>query len=269
MIAMLSREVGYKINLIEDPQEAVNFVQQPHIVEARKHLTQTEDGESRFVLLDERDGDLEAVKKQCELLVNKYNCKVIIIDPIQDLFEGVDMDKQNAFIKWMKIMLKKGVTFNNVCHVRKGNISTDKEGKRVLRELTEDSVHGISAIVKSAGCNIFATRDKYEDDEIRKNVTYPTLGKARWTGVTGRINPWYYCLETHTMYDLKEYAKNNPDKIPKDFDLDYNPFEKSPKKQVGGKSSTSETVTMKVEPLEVSPKSIPEFKQGVIIERDY
>lgn len=260
MITMLSREIGYKINLIEDPQEAVEFVRQPHVMEARKHLMETDDGESRFVLLDERDGDLEEVKRQCELLVNKYNCQVIIIDPIQDLFEGVDMEKQNAFIKWMKGMLKRGVTFNNVCHVRKGGNSTDKDGKRILRELNEDSVHGISAIVKSAGSNVFATRDKYEDCEVRKNVTYPTLGKCRWTGNTGRINDWYYDLETHTMYDLKEYAELFPEKIPSGFDLDYNPFEK---KVVGkGKSNTPEpkTITMEVPEMEVVPTKIPEFE---------
>lgn len=258
MIAMLSREIGYKINLIENPQDAIEFVNQPHVLESRKHLMETEDGESRFVLLDERDGCLEEVKRQCELLVNKYGCQVLVIDPIQDLFEGVDMDKQNAFIKWMKVMLKKGVTFNNVCHVRKGGTSTDKEGKRILRELNEDSVHGISAIVKSSGCNIFATRDKYEDCEIRKNVTYPTLGKCRWTGNTGRINDWYYDLETHTMYDLKLWAAENPDKVPQGFDLDYNPFEKKIKS--GGNSNQSDIIKIDVEPLEVMPQKIPEFK---------
>ena len=252
MIAMLSREVGYKINLIENPEEAVEFVRSPEVIEARKHLSTNEDGESRFALLDERDGDLEQVKVQCELLVNKYGCKVLIIDPIQDLFEGVDMDKQNAFLKWMKTMLKKGVTFNNVCHVRKGGNSTDKEGKRILRELNEDSVHGISAIVKSSGANVFATRDKYEECPIRKNITYPTLGKCRWTGVTGRINDWYYDLESHTMYDFKEYAEDNKDKIPSTFDFDYDPFDRS-KPQGGGKKSTNkepEVFKMEVEDLQ-------------------
>ena len=252
MIAMLSREVGYKINLIENPQEAVEFVRSPEVIEARKHLSTNEDGESRFALLDERDGDLEQVKVQCELLVNKYGCKVLIIDPIQDLFEGVDMDKQNAFLKWMKTMLKKGVTFNNVCHVRKGGNSTDKDGKRILRELNEDSVHGISAIVKSSGANVFATRDKYEECPVRKNITYPTLGKCRWTGVTGRINDWYYDLESHTMYDFKGYAEENKEKIPSTFDFDYDPFDRS-KPQVGGKKSTNkepEVFKMEVEDLQ-------------------
>lgn len=246
MIAMLSREVGYKISLFEDPEEAVKFVRSPRVMEARTHLSVDEDGEHRFALLDERDGDLEQVKIQCELLVNKYGCKVLIIDPIQDLFEGVDMEKCNAFIKWMKVMLKKGITFNNVCHVRKGGNSTDKEGKRILRELNEDSVHGISAIVKSAGANIFATRDKYEECPIRKNITYPTLGKCRWTGNTGRIGDWYYDLESHTMYDFNQYAKDHPEVIPEDFDFEYDPFDRSTQGQ-GKKKEASNTVKMDVE----------------------
>lgn len=262
MIAMLSREVGYKINLIESPEDAVAFVNKPEVIEARRHLRETEHGEERFALLDERDGDLDEVKKQCELLVNKYGCRVIIIDPIQDLFEGVDMDQQNSFIKWMKGMLKKGVTFNNVCHVRKGNNSTDKDGKRILRELNEDSVHGISAIVKSAGANIFATRDKYEECPMRKNVTYPTLGKCRWTGITGRINDWYYELESHTMYDLLEYIKDNPSKVPSGFDPEYNPFEKKPSgKGLGSKNKEENTVKMEVEELILAPQKLPEFKE--------
>lgn len=252
---MLSREIGYKINLIESPEEAVEFVNKPEVIEARKHLSTEESGESRFVLLDERDGDLEQVKVQCELLINKYGCRVLIIDPIQDLFEGVDMDQQNAFIKWMKGILKKGVTFNNVCHVRKGGNSTDKEGKRILRELNEDSVHGISAIVKSAGSNVFATRDKYEDCEVRKNITYPTLGKCRWTGNTGRINDWYYDNESHTMHDFLQFAEENPTKIPSGFDFDYDPFERNSGKSDKKKPNQEDTFKMEVEEM-VMPQAI-------------
>ena len=255
MIAMLSREVGYKINLIEDPDEAVAFVRTPEVIEARKHLSMNEHGESRFAILDERDGDLEQVKIQCELLINKYGCRVLIIDPIQDLFEGVDMEKQNSFIKWMKGILKKGVSFNNVCHVRKGGNSTDKDGKRILRELNEDSVHGISAIVKSSGANIFATRDKYEECEIRKNITYPTLGKCRWTGNTGRINDWYYDLESHTMYDFKTYANENASKIPSGFDFDYDPFDRSSNQKDKGKKEEPKTFKMSVDEM-VIPQAI-------------
>ena len=187
MIAMLSREVGYKINLIEEPEEAVKFINQPHVISAREHLCTTEFGEERFVILDDREGDLDEVKNQCNRLIKKYGCQVIIIDPIQDLFEGVDMQEQTKFVKWMKGVMKDGITFHNVCHVRKGGNSTNKDGKRIKRELTEDDVHGISSIVKSGGANIFMSRDKYAEDEIEKNTTNITIGKCRWSGITASL----------------------------------------------------------------------------------
>ena len=240
MIAMLSREVGKKINLFETPEDAVKFVRLPHVIEARKHLCEDEFGEERFVILDERDGDLEEVKEQCELLINKHGCQIIVIDPIQDLFEGVSMDQQNSFIKWMKSVLKRGVTFQNVCHVRKGGNSTDKEGKRILRELTEDDVHGISGIVKSAGANLFMSRNKYAESEIEKNTTFVTLGKCRWSGNTGRVSPWYYSNTKHTMYDLKDYFNEFPEEL-NGYDLEYNPFSKEKSKKGFGKSAVKDS----------------------------
>lgn len=208
MIAMLSREVGYKINLIEDPQAAVEFVKQPNVIEARTKLKENEFGEERFVILDDREGTLSHVKKQIEKLIKKHNCKLIVIDPINDLFDGSTQEEQSAFIKWMKIIIKTGVTFSCVCHVRKGQNSTNKDGKRIIRELTEDDVSGLSLITKSAGANIFLNRDKYSDDPVVRNTTNVTMGKCRWTGLSGSAGKWYYCNQEHTMYDFDEYHNN-------------------------------------------------------------
>ena len=208
MIAMLSREVGCKINLIKDPKEAVAFVQKPEVVEARRHLKETDIGEERFVILDDREGSLSHVKNQISKLIKKHECKLIVIDPINDLFDGSNSDEQADFIKWMKNIIKSGVTFCCVCHVRKGAVSTNKDGKRIMRELTEDDVSGLSLITKSAGANIFLNRDKYAEDDQVRNTTTVTIGKCRWTGLTGNAGKWYYCNKTHTMYDFDEYFGN-------------------------------------------------------------
>lgn len=211
MIAMLSREVGAKINLIEDPKEAVAFVQQPEVLAARTHLRENEVGEERFVILDDREGSLEHTRKQIEKLIKKHGCQLIVIDPINDLFDGVPMDEQAAFIKWMKAIVKTGISFSCVCHVRKGNNTTDKQGKRIVRELTEDDVSGLSLITKSAGANIFLNRDKYSDDPIVQNTTKVTMGKCRWTGITGNAGSWFYDNKTHTMYDFDSYFRDTND----------------------------------------------------------
>ena len=141
-------------------------------------------------------------------MIKKHECKLIVIDPINDLFDGSNSDEQADFIKWMKNIIKSGVTFCCVCHVRKGAVSTNKDGKRIMRELTEDDVSGLSLITKSAGANIFLNRDKYAEDDQVRNTTTVTIGKCRWTGLTGNAGKWYYCNKTHTMHDFDEYFGN-------------------------------------------------------------
>lgn len=208
MTAMLSRHIGKKIQLIEDQKEAVAFVQQDWVKEKRKELRENEYGEERFVILDDRDGSLDAVKLQMNRLIKKHNCKLIVLDPINDLFEGATLEQQTDFIKYLKLIIKDGVSVFNVCHITKGKTETDRDGKRKVRKLTEDDFSGVSNLAKSAGCNIFATRDKYAECEIEKNTTLIEVPKCRWTGRTGVAGEWFYDLETHTLHDKETYFKN-------------------------------------------------------------
>lgn len=207
--ALLSRHIGYKLQLIEDPKEAVAFVQQPHIMEKRKELRETEFGEERYVLLDERSGELSAVKSQILKLIKKYSCKLLVIDPINDLFEGASLEAQTDFIKFLKTVIKDGISIFNVCHLTKGKTQTDKEGNRIVRKLTEDDFSGVSNLVKSGGCNIAATRDKLAEDLIEQNSTEIEVLKCRWSGNTGYAGSWYYDNITHTIYDKEDYVQQN------------------------------------------------------------
>lgn len=202
---LLSRHIGQKLALIKDPQEAVAFVQQPHIQAKRKELRENEYGEERYVLLDERSGSLEAVKAQILKMIKKYGCQFIVIDPINDLFEGSTLEQQTDFIKFLKTVIKEGVTIFNICHLTKGKTQTDKEGKRIKRQITEDDFSGVSNLVKSGGCNIAATRDKLAEDVHEKNTTEIEVLKCRWTGNTGWAGEWYYDNETHTLHDKQDY----------------------------------------------------------------
>lgn len=202
---MLSRHIGHKIHLIEDPQEALEFVQQDWVREKRRELREHDDGRPRYVLLDGRDGTLEDVRLQIEKLIKKYGCKFIIIDPINDLFEGVSLEDQTAFIKYLKSVLTSGISILNVCHITKGETKTDKNGKLIMRLLTEDDFAGVSNIAKSGGCNILASRNKQSDNEVAKNTTLIDVPKCRWTGRSGRAGEWYYEIDTHTIHDYEDY----------------------------------------------------------------
>ena len=205
--ALLSRHIGFKLALIENPKEAVAFVQQPHIVEARRELRENEYGEERYVLLDERSGSLESVKAQMLKLIKKFSCELLVIDPINDLFEGSSLEQQTDFIKFLKGIIKEGVSIFNVCHLTKGKTQTDRDGNRVVRRLTEDDFAGVSNLVKSGGCNIAATRDKLAEDETEQNSTDIEVLKCRWSGNTGYAGSWYYDNLTHTLYDKEDFLQ--------------------------------------------------------------
>lgn len=208
--AMLSRHIGHKIQAIPTAEERLAFVQQDWVVKARAELRENEYGEARYILLDERDGDLEAIKKQIERLIKMYGCKLIVIDPLNDLFEGTRLEEQQAFVRYLKGVIKGGITVFSVCHITKGRTEVDKRtGKRIVRTLTEDDIAGVSNIAKSSGCTFFITRDKYAEDLIERNSSKIELGKCRWTGASGSAGEIYYCGKTHTLYDKEVYLREN------------------------------------------------------------
>ena len=93
-------------------------------------------------------------------------------------------------------------------HARVEGFRTLQDLKDIIEnhlKLTEDDFAGVSNLVKSAGCNIFATRDKYAEDEYERNTTLVEVPKCRWTGKTGYAGEWFYEIETHTMYDKDDY----------------------------------------------------------------
>lgn len=216
-LAMLSRHAGKKIQLIENPAEAVALLKSDHYVDLRRTLWKDEYGKDRFAVLDERDGSIKQLQNQCEKLINKYGCKLIILDPIQDILDGSTNEEQSVFMRWMKNVVKRGVTFVNINHVRKSG-SGDKANS-AGKDLVEEDFQGSSSIFKSGAANLLFMRDKYEDDPVMKNVSKAVASKIRWTGHTGYCGSWYYDIDTHTIHDFKTYFTQNPDKLPAHVDI--------------------------------------------------
>lgn len=230
--AMLSRHIGKKLNLIRDPQEAIKFLNTPEIALKRQELWNDEYGEPRWYLLDERDGSLNQVKKQCELMIKKHGAQVIVCDPLQDILDGATNEEQSVFMRWQKKMVKEGVTFININHIRKSG-SGDVAGSQG-RDITEEDFQGSSSIFKSGAANVLFSRNKYAESPIEKNTTKVVASKIRWSGYTGNAGYWYYDLEAHTLHSARAYFKTHPDELPAGYDFD-NP----PSKQKNGKGSTA------------------------------
>lgn len=201
---MLSRHIKNKIALIKSPQEKMDFLMQESVREKARDLFETADGMPRWHLVDDRDGTLDSFKKTVEQLIIELGCKVIVVDPVQDVTDGMSNEEQALFMKWQKSLIKThNVTFINISHVRKNHGGGGSPDKIVF--ITEEDFSGSSTLFKSAGCNILLTRNKYAEDPIEQNTTFIFCSKNRWAGTTGKAGEFYYENATHTLHDFEDY----------------------------------------------------------------
>lgn len=202
---ILSRHMGRKIDLIRDVTEKLAFLDDPATIAASNELFKLPDGSDRWHLIEDRDGGLESLKDLIMQLIIQCECKVIIIDPVQDMLEGLTNEDQAKFCQWMKGVIKShGVTFVNVNHVRKSG--GGQKANSTGADMHEEDIFGSGSLIKSAACNLLFTRDKEAEDDMEKNTTYMKMSKCRWTGNTGGAGQYYYDKETHTMHDKQDWC---------------------------------------------------------------
>lgn len=202
--ALLSRHLSQKLALIENSEEKMTLLRSDRVKSKADDLTKTEDGESRFYLLDNRDGTVEEIQDTIEELVVACGAKVVILDPLQDVLDGLSNEEQALFMKWTKGFVKShGVTFVFINHMRKtpsGQNGAD----------SEQNIMGSSTIIKSASANILLKRDKMAEDELIRNSTEISVTKNRVCGLTGPAGMIYYDNATHTLHNLDEWLDNQP-----------------------------------------------------------
>lgn len=206
--AILSRHVGKKISLLDSVQDKLDFLTSDEIDAKMDELFKVGD-EDRWMLIDERDGELSVIQDKIEELIISCGCKVIILDPVSDLLDGVDISEQAVFMKWMKSMVKTyDVSFLLIAHIRKGSNNDQAASRGGF--VPEEAVIGSSTIIKSSSFVVMMQRDKYNDDPVIRNTTHLTLSKNRSTGVTGKAGSLYYDNETHTLHDLDDWLEEHP-----------------------------------------------------------
>lgn len=206
-LKLLSRHVGRKIDLIESDEEKLDYLETQFVKDAEQRLVYNEDGSHRYFILDERDGGIDSLKNLIEQLIIQCECKVILLDPLQDALDGMSNEEQAVFCRWVKGMMKShNVTFIMINHTRK----TSQGGKQGSQgaDLSEEDCQGTSAIYKSAACNLMFSRNKEAEDLIERNTVYMKMTKCRWTGNTGTVGEYYYDNAVHTMYDKQEWMGN-------------------------------------------------------------
>ena len=206
-IKLLSRHIGLKLEL-KTNDEALEILESEHTKQKEQELFWTETGEHRFYLVDDRDGGVENVKDAIENLVISCGCKVIILDPVNDVIGSLSNEEQETFYSWQKGMVKShGCTFYNVMHTRK--TSGGQKAGSTGADLHEEDLMGSSSAYKSAACNLMFSRNKEAENELERNTTIMKATKIRWTGKTGIAGKYYYDIEKHTLHDLDDWLEEN------------------------------------------------------------
>jgi len=210
---LISRHMGRKIDLIDNYEYKQEFLNSEAFKIAEKELFETPDGQDRFHLVEERDGSVEDIKDLIMRLIIQCECKIIILDPLQDILDGMSIDEQAVFMKWLKGATKSHeVTFVLVNHVRKS--SGGQKANSTGADLHEEDFQGSSAIFKSAACNLLFTRNKEAESELERNTTVMKMTKCRWTGRTSpAAGRFYYDNDSHTLHDLDQWLTDHPQDV--------------------------------------------------------
>lgn len=214
--AMLSRHMEKKISRIRDANERVQFLQTQDVKDKALELFVDSDGNDRFMIIDERDGALSVLQEKIEQLVIACKCKLIILDPVSDLLDGISNDEQALFMKWCKSIIKNyNVSFLLISHIRKS--SNNKDSASTGAFVPEEAIMGSSTIFKSASWVVMMQRDKYNEDEIKRNTTHLVLSKNRTGSVTGHAGDLYYDSDEHKLYDLEQWQESYHSKPKSEF----------------------------------------------------
>ena len=201
---LLSRHIGKKISLIKDKDEKLAFLRSDHVKEKAAEVFSDEDGNDRFMVIDERDGSVEILQNQIEELVISCGCKVIILDPVSDLMDGLSNDEQAKFAKWCKSMIKNyNIHILMIAHIRKA--ANNKDSASTGKFIPEEAIMGSSTFMKSASWIVMMQRDKTSEDPIVRNTTHLVLTKNRAGGETGPAGDLYYENATHTLHDMEDF----------------------------------------------------------------
>lgn len=202
-----SRIIGNKIMALRTIEERTKALQDNR-EEIEKYLVD-ENGDNRFILMEDATSDLETMKKAILQAIRAYGCKVILIDPLQSLIGSKPLEEQ---VKWMEFEEETrriyGVTYINIAHTRKTGSGEQAHSEGGL--ISEEQIKGSQQIAATATTNIILRRNKVAEDEIERNTTYVDVVKNRTVGITGRnIAKIYYSNEHHTLFDFDYAQKNN------------------------------------------------------------
>lgn len=201
---MLSRHVGRKIDAMESTKEQQEFLARKDVVAAGNGFFYNADGSDRFHVVDNRDSNIEEIQKLCEQMVIQNGVQVLILDPVSDLTQKLDREKQVEFAAWQKNFVKKhNVLMIQISHVRKSGNGQKSYAEGAVP--SEDDLIGSYAVGSSSACTIMLARNKMSTNDKERNTTGIYVPKCRWSAVTGHLDDIFYDVSSHRLYNLEQW----------------------------------------------------------------
>ena len=189
---LLSLDAGTNLRLLKREDMDISHLRQRFFDNLAK--------KNQFVYVDHQGSiSTEEIFDKLNYLAKAEGCDVIVVDPIQ---AGVNSSDNGAIIQFMDTLLKFAKETDTcviaVSHMRK---PSDDDPHNV----TEYQLMGSSAINQIAFNTILISRDKMNEDPIKRSATRLQLVKCRRTGNTGEAGWLRYDHQTTHMY-----ATSNP-----------------------------------------------------------
>ena len=208
---LYSLHIEKNLTWFKDGDDALDYLDREDVKLLCDNLVYDNEGHSRFYIIDERDGDVDTLKRQCDRANKQLGSRMFIFDPLTDFLRSLGNEAQEEFMLWQKMKKKEGWVFINVLHTRKPPANKDGE----FRKVNEYDALGSSSFIQSGDINIVLNRDKNSECKIERNTTIVDMNKCRG-GTTGEACKLYYDPETRQQYDLDEYFSGR--KINPEFD---------------------------------------------------
>lgn len=129
---------------------------------------------------------------------------MLILDPVSDLTQKLDRERQVDFASWQKNFVKKhNVLMIQISHVRKSGNGQKSYAEGAVAG--EDDLIGSYSVASSSACTIMLARDKMSENERTRNTTGIYVPKCRWSAVTGHLDDIYYDVHTHRLHNLEQW----------------------------------------------------------------
>lgn len=200
-IKVANRVIGTKLQNMD--KEAAKELMRINKAKIDRVLKDKE-GRDRFVLVEEGFSDLEQAKKVILKLIKVFDCKVVVIDPLQNLIGSKTNEVQREFMLFLEDCKRIYETvFILGTHIRKVSKEkgTDPDQKSDSPQFTEMDIEGSGAITKSATLTLAIFRDKTAVSEVDRNTTVIAIFKNReFSDTTNYACKVFYRKSCHRLY---------------------------------------------------------------------